>query len=537
MAAQPRLSTADIDALFEPIQIAVAQLNDTVVEGKSALKRTTDLMDELQTFLRDFARDQRCHNDKNTSPHQNELAEFEAILRLTDQGLTMQDRGSHPPLQHQRDNVVPPEPGRDTHPYHCPRSYGAATEQPIFRGHGHRLSSDSTSYIAANELMVSGQRKHCPNRSALPYSTPEDKCIADNKRCGHTHSHRTGDNRHPLISVFKPGSFLETYHNPRDPHSRRGLHRGLDTGHHDVESIELQPTHGREAGLDNIYHHDLAMPSRPHHHNSERANVRAPWHHSTDYPLPDGFKDHRVGKDLYEPRSTSHLAPLTFFGPMDAPTAAEMGHWPLPIRTHNECDADKRRLEQTRAQFRQQQEQFGCCEYIQRGAGNIARPPRPAPSFSNDDLEQLPHRRYDVPSRPNKKGTMRDSTARKDGSEYPRLLAKRVQQLDGLTRPPVGVAISTAVPKAAIEDISHRQQYAQGPVVEAKRSNTAHNDSGVGTITDLSNNDESPIIPSNPSSDSSESSESGYDTPDFDESSSASDEDKDDSDWFGWAGM
>ena len=188
-----------------------------------------------------------------------------------------------------------------------------------------------------------------------------------------------------------------------------------------------------------------------------------------------------------------------------------------------------------RAQLRQQS--AGTCGVLKRKADHIGRPPRPAPNLFNDDLEQLPHHCYDVPFRPHTNGTMRAYTAREDGVHYPMPPIQPVQQVDDLNRPRVAVALSTALSKAAIDDTFHGQQHAHGPVVDAKRSNTARNNSGFGAITDPSNNDENPVISSHPSSDSSESSESGYDTPDFDESSDAGDEDKDDAEGLEWVGM
>ena len=547
MAAQPCLSAADVESLLEPIKTAAAQLNTMVGEGQSILERTTVFMNEVQTYLeqRDSARQQRRHDDKNMTPLHHGLAEHEKILRLAGLGLAAQNQGLHPPLQHQRNNLDPLEFGPSAHPYHNPLIHGVANEQPIFSGCGRRLNRGSTPYDAADEQKVSDQREHRPNRSPLPYSTPDDRFISDDERRGHAHGHRLGHDPLPLISDFNPVCFLDTYYDLRGPYSRRGLYRGLDIGRYDVKSLGPQPTRGLQARLDNIYDTDLAMPPRPHHRNLEKANVRAPWHHSTDYPFPDGPKDHRIGEDLckaqarqtLEPRSTGYLAPLTFTG-IPRETAAEIDHWSSLVRKHNESDADKRRLEQMRAQLRQQGEQHAA-RYgkFKRKASDIARPPRPAPNLFNDDFEQLPHHCHDVPFRPHKKGTIHVCTARKDGFDYPTLPVHLVQQVDDLNRPRVVAAMSKTLANAVIEDTFHDQKQAQGPVVDAKRSNIAHNNSGVGAFTDPSNNDENPNVPSDPSSDSSESSESGYDTPDFDESSGAGDEDKDDAEGLGWVGM
>ena len=545
MAAQPCLSAADVESLLEPIKTAAAQLNTMLGEGQSILERTTVFMNEVQTYLeqRDSARQQRRHDDKNMTPLHHGLAEHKKIIRLAGLGLAAQNQGLHPPLQHQRDNLDPLEFGPSAHPYHNPLVHGAANEQPIFSGCGRRLS---TPYHAADDQKVFGQRKQCPNRSPLPHSTPDDRFISDDERRGHAHGHRFGHDPLPLISDFNPGYFLDTYHDPRGPHSRQGLYRGLDTDHYNVKSLGPQPTRGLGARPDNIYDNDLAMPPRPHHRNLETANVRAPWHHSTDCPFPDGSKIHRIGKDLckaqarqtLEPRSTGYLAPLNFSGGLRASTAAEIDHWSSLVRKHNESDVDKRRLDQMRAQLRQQEEQHAA-RYgkFKRKASDIARPPRPAPNLFNDDFEQLPHHRYDVPFQPHEKGTIRVCTARKDGSDYPTLPAHFVQQVDDPNRLRFVAAMSKNLDNAVIEDTFHDQEHAQGPVVGAKRSNIAHNNRGVGVITDPSNNDENLIIPSHPSSDSSESSESGYDTPDFDESSGAGDEDKDDVEELGRVGM
>ena len=548
MAAQPCLSAADVESLLEPIKRAAAQLNTVVGEGQSILERTTVFMNEVQTYLeqRTSAREQRRHDDKNMTPFHHGLPEYEKILRLAGLGLAAQNQGLHPPLQHQRNDLDPLEFGPSPHPYHSPLMHGAASEQPMFGGRGRRVNRGSSPYDAADEQNVSGQRTHRPNRSPLPYSTPDDRFISDDERRGHAHGHRFGHDQLPLISDFNPGYFLDTHHDLRGPHSRRGLYGGHDTGHYDVKSLEPQPTRGLETRLDNIYDDGLAMPPRPHHRNLDRANVRAPWHRSKYYPFSDGSKDHRIGKDLceaqarqtLETRSPRHLAPLNLTGVLRPSTAAEIAHWSSLNRIHNESDADKRRLEQMRAQLRQQEEQIAARNKgFKRKADHIARPLRSAPNLFNDDLEQVPHHGYDVPFRPHKKGTMRICTALEDGFDYPTLPVHPVQQVDDLNRPSIAVAMSTALRNAATEDTFHGQQHAQGPVVDAKRSNTAHNNSGFGAIAGPSNNDENPIISSHPSSDSSESSESGYDTPDFDESSGAGDEDKDDAEGLGWVGM
>ena len=586
MAAQPCLSAADVESLLESMKTAEALLNNIVAEGKSTLnlldkviaeghstlKCNTIFINGVHTYpeQRDSARERRHPNDKNMTPLHHGLAEYGKIPRLAGHGLADQDEGLHLLLQHQRQNLDPLELGLNAHPDHNPLLYGGLGRLRRLLNH------DSTPYDAADEQMVSGQREHCANRGALPHGTPDDRFIFDNERHDHAHGHRYGHDRLPLISDFKPGSLLGTDHNSQDPHSRQGLHRGLDTGHCDIKSLGPQPKRVREARLDNNYNNYLSITPRPHHQNLESANVRAPWHHSTDYPFPDGSKDHRIGKDLCEAqarqtlengstrhlapllfpeilgattateidhqarqtlenRSTRHRAPLIFPEALGAPTAAGIDHWSSQIRIHNESDAGKRRLEQMRAQLRQQS--AGTCGVLKRKADHIGRPPRPAPNLFNDDLEQLPHHCYDVPFRPHTNGTMRAYTAREDGVHYPMPPIQPVQQVDDLNRPRVAVALSTALSKAAIDDTFHGHQHAQGPVVDAKRSNTARNNSGVGAITDPSNNDENPVIPSQPSSDSSESSESGYDTPDFDESSDDGDEDKDDAEGLEWVGM
>ena len=172
-----------------------------------------------------------------------------------------------------------------------------------------------------------------------------------------------------------------------------------------------------------------------------------------------------------------------------------------------------------------------------RKAGRIARSSRPAPNLSNDDREQLPHHRCDIPFRPHKKDTMHVCTARRDDFDYPTIPVHLAQQADDLNRPCVAVAMSTAPPKAATENTFHGQQHAQGPIADAKRSNTAHNNSGTGAIIDPCKNNENAVTLSHPWSDGSESSECGYDTPDFDENSDAGEEDKEDAEGFGWVGM
>ena len=535
MAARP--STADVESLLDPIKRAAAQLEKVVAEGQSILKRNTVFMNQVQTYLeqRDYAHEQGRHNDKNMASLQYGLDDYIVILRSAGYRLTDQDKGLCPPLQHQRDNLGPLEFGPSVLPYLSPLLYGAANEQPLFGGRGR---GGSNPYDADDEEMVSDQHRHRLDFSALPYSMPKDRVISDNERRGQAHGH---DNRHPLISNFGPRSFLDTYHDSRDPPSRRGFHRGLDTGHYDVERLGPQPTRGLEARQDNTYDNNLAMSSHPHHRNLERANARAPWHHSTDYPFLDVSREHGIGKDLceaqarqtLESRSTRHLAPLEFPGILPAPTVPEIGHWSTPVRTHNECDAENRRLEQMRAQLRKQ----NAAGILKRKADHIARPPRPATILFNGDLGQLPHHNYDVLFRPHQNGTTHVCTARKDGFDYPKLPVHFVQQVGDENRRRVAVAMPKALAKAATEDTFHGQQQTQGPVVDAKRSNTAHNNSGVGAITDPSNNDENLIIPSHPSNESRESSDNGYDTPEFDESSGADDEDKDDAEGLGWVGM
>ena len=535
MASQPCRSTADLEPLFDSMKRAAAQLENVVAEGQSILKRNNVFMNQVRTHLeqRDYAREQGRHNDKYMASLQYGLAEDIVILRSAGYRLADQDEGLRPSLQHQRNNLDPLEFGACVRPCRSPLSYGAPNEQPTLDGW----------YDVADGQMVSGQHKNCLDFSALPYSMPEDRVISDNERRGHPHGHRFGDNRHPLISAFKPATLLDTYHDPRDSYFRRGLDRDIGTGHCDIESLEPHPTHGLEARLDSTHDNDLAMPLRPHHRNFERANARAPWHHSTEYPYLDHSEDHRIGKDLCEaqarqtldPRSTRQLATLNFPGVLRAATAAGIDHWSSQVRIHDECDVKKQRLEQMKAQLREQN--AAACGILKRKADHIARTPRPAPNLFNDDLGQLPQHSYDVPFRPHKKGTIHACTARKDDFGDPTLPVHPVQQVDDLNQPRVAVAMSKALSKAATEDTFHGQQHAQGPVVDARRSNAAHNKCSVGAITGLSNNDEDPIIPSHPSSDSSESSENGYDTPDFDESSSAGDEDKNDAEGLGWVGM
>ena len=568
MAAQPRASAADVESLLEPIERAAVQVNNVVAEGQSILERNTVLMNQALTYLeqRDSAREQGRHNDQNVTPIHQVFAEYQERLRLANHRLANQDEGLRPLLQHQRNNLDPLEFGLNAHPSLSPQLRGAANEQPISGGCGRR---GSTPYDAADEEMVSGQHMYHPNISALPYRMPEDRVISDNERRAHTqpharvhaqaqaqeaqaqeahaHGHRFGDNRHPfLTSDFAPGSFLNTTHDPRDPHLRQRLHRGLDTGHYDVSNLGPQPTRGLEARLDNIYDDELAMAPRPDQRNVERAHVRTPQHHSTDYPFPDDHKDNGIRKDLceararqtLEPRSTRHLAPLESPGFLPAPTVLETGHWSSLDRTNNGYEARRRRLQQMWAQNERDQERLAArWEEKKRKAGRIARSPRPAPNLFNDDLEQLPHHRCDVPFRPHKKDTVRVCTARRDGSDYPNLPGHLVQQVDDPNQPRVATAMSTALAKAATEDTFHGQQHAQGPVVNAKRSNTTHKNSVVRDITNSSNNDENRINPSHPSTDSSESSESGYDTPDFDDSPGAGDEDMEDAEGLGWVGM
>lgn len=517
---------------------AAAQLSIMLTEGQSTLKRTTDLIDKVQTCLeqRNSASEQCSYNDKNTTTPQYGPAEYKALARLVAKyGYVGQVEGLHPLVQHQPDNLAPLDLAHSVLPYLEPYSYGSANEQPMIQEYMRRLNGASTSCSAADEQMISCQHTHHPNDSGLANIIPDNRC--DNKRRGHIHGHRSSHDRLPLISNFKTGSSSDTYHGPQDPHSQRGLYRGLDTGHYDVESLGPQRTHGLEARLDNINDNNLAMPSDPRHPDLERADVRTPWHRPTDYPISDGPKDHQIGKDLYEAqsrqtpetRSTSHRAPLNFNGPMDDPTAADIDYW----RSWVQSDADKRRLEQWQAQLRQS----NVSGVLKRKAVKNPGPPCVPSNVFNDDLEQPLHHRYDVPFRPNKESTTRVCTARKDGFDYPALPEQGLQQLDVLKRPLVAAATSTVPAKATTEDTFHGQQHGQGPVVDAKRSYPAHNDAGVRTIIDPSKNDENPIIPSRPSIHSSESSRRGCDTPDIEDGSSAEHEDKDDAKVWGWLGM
>ena len=316
--------------------------------------------------------------------------------------------------------------------------------------------------------------------------------------------------------------------------------------HARARALGPRPTRGLEARMDNIYDDDLAMAPRPYHRNFERANVGAPLLHSTDYPFPDDHIDHGIRKDLceagasqtLEPRSTRHLAALESPGFLPAPTVLETRHWSSLDRTNNGYEARKRGLQQMGAQNERDQERLAARREERKcKASRVARSPCPASNLFNDYLEQPPHYRRDIPFRPHQKDTMHVCGPRRDGFDYPTIPVHLVQQADDLNRPSVSVAMSTASPKAATEHTFHCQQHAQGPTADAKRSNTAQNKSGVGAITDPSNNDKNATTPSHPRSDDSESSESGYDTPDFDEISVAGEEDKEDAEGFGWVGM
>ena len=542
MAAQPRLSPPDLESLLEPLKKAAAHLNAMVAEGQSTLERTNLFINEVQTHLdqRKSMREQDHHNDKNMTLPQHRLAEYEDILRLAGLGLADQDKGLHPAPKHQRDNLDPPVFSLNTHPHHSrPLLYGAMNEQPILNGRACRLNRGSTPYDAAVEQMVSSQRKHRANRNALPNGTPYDKVISGHERRGHAHKHKVGHDPTPLILDDILGHF-DILHKPQGPHPRQGLFRGLDTGYYDVKSHGPQSTLGLQARarLDNIHDNDLGIPPRPHPRDPERPNVRTPQHHITDSPFADGIKHHPKKNPLYEsqarqtldPRSTGHLAPLNFPGLLEPPTAAEISHWSSRVPAHDESDA---RLEQMRAYLRQQDQQVTTRYGKLKPKAPNPTPLRPLPTLFTEDLKQHPHRQYIILSRPYNKDTMRIYTAREAGLDSP-TLPIQLPQVSDLNRPHIAAAISTALPTAAPEDTFHAQQHAQGPIVDASRSNTAHNNTGVGAITDPSNNAENPLIPSHACSDSSE---SGYDTPDFDESSGAGDEDKDEGEGLGWVGM
>lgn len=561
MAAQPCLSAADAESLLEPLKTAAALLNNMVVQGESTLKHTNRLINEVQNRLQqhDSAREQHSQDDNYMSNLLHLLAKYGPGSRFASHGLADQDEGLHPPLGHQRNNLNSLDLAGLPHPYHSPLLNGAANEQPTCGGRGVRPNRDTTPYDAADDQMASGQHKDRPNRSATPCITHEDVFMTDDERRGHAHGQRFRLDRLPSLSDFNPGSFLDTYHDPRGGQSRREPYRGHGTGHYGVQSLGSQPPRGHENRLDNIYDHDSTMAPRPHSPNLERANVRVPWHHSTDYPFPDGFGDHRIGKDLCEAqarqtldsRSTRHHAPLDFTSDLRVPTAVEIGNGSSPVRTHNRTDADKLKLARMQAQLRQLNKQDAGFNGINGitipKAGHIARPLRtipdllnndPVPFFFNNDLEQPPRHCYDIPVRPDKKDTIQVCTARKDGFDYSTLPVHLVQRVNDLKRQRVAFAMSTALPKDANEGTFHGQQHALRPVDDAKRgNNTAYNSSGVGAITDPSKNDENPIIPPHPSSDSSESSDSGYDTPDFDETSGAGGEDKNDAEGLGWLGM
>ena len=356
MAAQPPLSPPDLESLLEPLKKAAAQLNNMVAEGQSTLKRTNLFINEIQTHLdqRNSAREQHRHNDKNMTLPQHRLAEYEEILKLAGLGLADQDEGLHP------NNLDPLVFSLNTHPHHSrPLLYGAMNEEPTLGGHGYRQNRGSTPY----DETVSGQRKHRPHCSAPPNCTPHDSVIPGHERRGHAHKHKVGHDPTPLILDDILGHF-DIRHKPQGPHPRQGLFRGLDTGYYDIKNPRPQPTLGLQARarLDNIHDNDLGVPPRPHPRNPERANVRAPRHHFTDYPFADGIKHHPKKNPLYpsqarqtlDPRSTGHLAPLNFPEVLQPPTAAEISHWSSLVQKNDDSDA---RLEQMRAHLRQQDQQ------------------------------------------------------------------------------------------------------------------------------------------------------------------------------------
>ena len=533
MAAQPSLSTADVESLLEPLKKAAAQLNNVVAEGQFVLKHHNVFMNQVQSYLeRQNSPFEQRHNDKNVTPLLYRLGNYNASLELADYRLALQDKGLRALIQQQLDNLHRLGAGLDGHPYHSPLLYGAANEKPIFGLFGDQLNCDSTPYDPADEQMVSCERKHCPNGSALP--KPEETIIPNNEGCVHTNGHGPCYNRHNLISDFETKSFLDTYHDPQYLPSRRGLDRGLDTCYNDVESLGPQPTHGPKARQDNIYDIDLAMAN---HRDPEKVNVREPWYQPTNRPALDGSKDHKIGifpreaqaSQTLEPRSTRQLAPPEFPDVLQATTAAEIRCLGSLARAHNRCDTKKRRLEQIRAQLREQQ--AATQGNFKRKADHLAGPPRPARNPFNNDLEQLPHHRHEAPFRPHEKDTMRLFTARKDDFDYPTLPGHLVQHVDNLKR---SRSSDTVFARGVISHSLRRQLLAQAPVTDAKGSDTTHHKSGVRAFTDTNNHDEHTTSLSHFSSDSSDSSESGYDTPDFDESSGAGDEDKDKAEGLGW---
>ena len=515
MAAQP-----SVESILGNITRAAIQLNNAVAEGQSILKHHTLFMNQVRTYLerRDSPHEQRP-NDKNVTPLLYSLENYTASLSLAGRKIAHHEERLRVPVQQWRDDLNRLDSGRDVHSCHNTLLYGAANDGPIFGGRGNQPNRDSTPYDAADEQMASGQRKHCPNGSALP--KPEETIIPDNERCGHTHGQGSGHDRHPLISNCGPGSFLDTYHNLQDIPFRRGLDRVLDTSHYDVKSLGHQVTRDPKARQDLMNDYDLAMASVPHHRDSESANVRAPWHHSTDDPVTDGSKVYAFDPAYWEaeafpalePRSSRHPTLLEVSNLLKAPTTAEAGHRDSLAKAQQKRDLKKRRLEQMRALLRAQHAAT---------PGNIKR--------KADHLGTWPDPR--LPVRNPFYG------AQQVDFDYPTLPWGPVQQVDDLNRPPSSDALCAALDKAVIDQSLHNKKHAQGPVVNAKRSNTTPDKSGVTAITDTKNDDENVILSSHFSSDSSESSsESGFNTPDSEKNSGAGGEVKDDAVVQGWADM
>ena len=557
MAAQPRLSAADVQHLLEPIRLATAQLGCMSADLKAALKRNAAFMNEVQTFLEQYslAPEQHPHNNDKAPPKplDHDLPHHKDTEAPKYQGLPYPGKGFIPPLQHHFDGLDPVESVLNGRPYLIPRSYGAPSKKPIFNGRGDPVNLDALLCCAA------AARLNRPNHSASPHNAANTESILDQDRHSHAHRHTFGDNQLSCRSC-ESGLHESDGANSRDmdsglrnPHSSYSPRTSHDTGHHDTQSLRSGPACGLKTSLDNEYGEDLAMGPRAFHRNLGRGKVCGSKHQcTTEFPCPQALQHIDMLRALNQaqarplhPRPTEHCSHLKVrsssegiedksTGVLRYPTVAQISHALSLVHEHDTSNTEERSLEQLRARTMQQQAQDDAkLAYLRsyREMLSIPMPYRPAlKPFNGPDKGDSPRDDCDMPLRrhvspkheypPRDKSILEVDMAPEAPPHCPMSPLQLAELHYESTRTRIPFAVSTNTAKAATEETSNGQ-HAQGPDSNAKKGDTVLNSPIKEALTNSSKNAEDTASTSKPSSPHSNTrtqcSESAYDTPDDDE--------------------